>query len=69
LFLLVTLNLTVVVDFNSILTQQMVKEHKRAPLATCSILIYGIPFVRIVVPRTTEGFSHYECHGDSPSAD
>jgi hypothetical protein len=41
-FLLVTLNLLLVVDSNSILTQLIV-EHKSAVTGTCNLLIYGIP--------------------------
>jgi len=41
-FLLVTLTLLLVVDSNSILSQQIVGEHKSTVTGTCSLLIYMI---------------------------
>jgi len=41
-FLLVILTLFLVVDSNSILSQQIV-EHKSAVTGTCNLLIYRIP--------------------------
>jgi hypothetical protein len=57
-------------DSNSILSQQIVGEHKSAGINTCNLLIYTIHlFLRISVPKFIEGFSHYKWNGESPSAD
>jgi len=42
-FLLVTLTLLLAEDSNSILSQQIVGEHKIAVTGTCNILIYRVP--------------------------
>jgi len=43
--------LVVVVDRNSILSQQIAGQHKSALIGTCKLLIYSIIFIRIIVSK------------------